>query len=157
MKRLVESFKEFITSSEIHQNPGAWDYYGSNPRRSLGSTEKVSFPELKVSSIKAKIDTGADGTSIDANDIKVKNGVLSFWIKSPSNRLEFSKFDKVKVKNSSGKSEDRYRIRTMLKIGNDEIRVQVSLTDRGNMKFPCIIGKNAITKGKYMVDLNGKR
>jgi hypothetical protein len=33
MKRIIESFQDFITGSEIHQNPGAWEYYGLNPKK----------------------------------------------------------------------------------------------------------------------------
>jgi hypothetical protein len=153
--RLVESFQSFIAGAEINQEPGAWEYYGSNPKKVLKSTEKVAFPELGISSIKAKVDTGADGTSIDANDIKIVKGKLTFWTKSPSNRLEFSKFSKVKVKNSSGKTEERYRIKTTIKIGKEEFNIQVSLTNRDKMSVPCILGKNVITKGKFIVDVAG--
>ncbi len=153
MKRIIESFQEFITSAEINQNPGAWEYYGSNPKETLKSVEKIAFPELELTGIKAKIDTGADGTSLHVNDIKVVKGTLSFWIKSPSKRLEFSKFDKIKIKNSFGKTEYRYRINTKIKIRSKEFNVLVSLANRDKMKFPCILGKQTIRKGKYMIDL----
>jgi hypothetical protein len=28
-----ENFRDFLQASEIHQNPGAWDYYGLNPKK----------------------------------------------------------------------------------------------------------------------------
>lgn len=153
MIRLVENFREFLDLAKINQGPDGWTIYGSNPR-SLSQVEKVAFPDLGIKSIRAKVDTGADGTSIHANDIKEKNGVLSFWVNSPKDILEFKKFNKIKVKNSSGKTEDRYRIKTQIKIGEESFNIQVSLTNRDKMKFPCILGKNVISQGKYVVDVN---
>ena len=40
MKRIVENFRDFITGSEIHQNPGAWDYYGTNPKKKKAKSRR---------------------------------------------------------------------------------------------------------------------
>lgn len=153
MIRLVETFKEFIDIASISQGSRAWTMYGANPK-TLSHSEKVSFPELGINSMRAKIDSGADGTSIHANDIKEKNGVLSFWIKSPNKVLEFKNFKKITVRNSSGSKQDRYQITTLIKFDNFETKLKISLTNRENMKFPCILGKNFIKSGKFTIDLN---
>ena len=153
MIRLVETFKEFIDIASISQGSRAWTIYGANPK-TLSHSEKVSFPELGINSIRAKIDSGADGTSIHVNDIKEKNGVLSFWIKSPNKVLEFKNFKKITVRNSSGSTQERYQITTLIKFDNFETKLKISLTNRENMKFPCILGKNFIKSGKFTIDLN---
>lgn len=153
MIRLVETFKDFIDTASISQGSQAWTIYGANPQ-SLSHAEKIAFPDLGIKSIRAKIDTGADGTSIHANDIKEKGGVLSFWVTSPTNVLEFKNFKKIKVKNSSGSKQTRYQISTTVEFGKQSFKIKISLTDRENMKYPCILGKNFLKTGKFIVDVN---
>lgn len=153
MIRLVENFREFLDLASINQGPNGWSIYGSNPR-SLSHAEKVSFPDLGIKSIKAKVDTGADGTAINANNIKEKNGVLSFWVTSPNKILEFKNFKKVNVKNSSGAEQERYQITTTIKLDDSEFKIKISLADRDKMTYPCILGKNFIKSGKFTIDLN---
>lgn len=153
MIRLVENFREFLDLAKINQGPDGWTIYGSNPR-SLSHAEKIAFPDLGIKSIKAKIDTGADGTSIHANDIKEKGGVLSFWVTSPKKVLEVKNFKKIKVKNSSGSEQTRYQINTTVEFGEHSFKIKISLADRENMKYPCILGKNFLKAGKFTVDVN---
>lgn len=153
MIRLVENFKEFLDLASINQGPNGWSIYGSNPK-SLSHAEKVSFPDLGIKSIKSKIDTGADGTAIHANNIKEKNGVLSFWVNSPDKVLEFKNFKKVTVKNSSGSEQTRYQINTKVEFGDHSFKIKISLADRESMKYPCILGKNFLKAGKFTVDIN---
>ena len=151
--RLVENFREFMDLASINQGPDGWSIYGSNPN-SLSHAENVTFPELGIKSIKSKIDTGADGTAIHANGIKEKDGVLSFWVTSPKQVLEFKKFKKVEVKSSSGTKQTRYQINTTVEFGDHSFKIKISLADRGSMKYPCILGKNFLKAGKFTVDIN---
>lgn len=153
MIKLVENFREFLDLAKISQGPDGWTIYGSNPK-SLSHAEKVAFPDLGIKSIRSKIDTGADGTSIHANNIKEKDGVLSFWVTSPKKVLEFKKFKKVGVKNSSGSKQTRYQINTTVEFGDHSFKIKISLADRGSMKYPCILGKNFLKTGKFTVDIN---
>jgi ribosomal protein S6--L-glutamate ligase len=153
MIKLVENFREFLDLAKINQGPDGWTIYGSNPK-SLSHAEKVAFPDLGIKSIRSKIDTGADGTSIHANGIKEKDGILSFWVTSPKKVLEFKKFNKVEVTNSSGTKQMRYQINTMVEFGDHSFKIKISLADRGSMKYPCILGKNFLKTGKFTVDVN---
>jgi hypothetical protein len=52
----------------------------------IGRVEKVSFPELGIKNVHAKIDTGADLSSIWATYIHEEDGILRFKLfskKSP--------------------------------------------------------------------------
>ena len=153
MIKLVENFREFLDLAKISQGPDGWTIYGSNPK-SLSHAEKVAFPELGIKSIRSKIDTGADGTAIHANSIKEKDGILSFWVTSPKKVLEFKKFNKVEVKNSSGTKQTRYQINTTVEFGDHSFKIKISLADRESMKYPCILGKNFLNTGKFTVDVN---
>jgi hypothetical protein len=154
MIKLVENFREFMDLASINQGPDGWTIYGSNPRKNLGETEKVSFPDLGIGGVTAKIDTGADGTAIHAKDITIKDGILHCWIISSKNKLKFKDFKKIKVTSSSGESEDRYQISTPIKFGHSIFKIKVSLTDRDELAYPCILGRNFIRAGKFTVDIN---
>jgi len=151
--RLVENFREFMDLASINQGPDGWSIYGANPK-SLSHAEKVSFPDLGIKQIKSKIDTGADGTSIHVNSIKEKDGVLSFWVTSPKEVIEFKKFNKVEVKNSSGTKQTRYQINTTVEFGDHSFKIKISLANRESMKYPCILGRNFLKAGKFTVDIN---
>ena len=50
--------------------------------KKVGRYENVSFPELNIDNIRSKIDTGAYGIALHADDIEVVDGKLKFRIDS---------------------------------------------------------------------------
>jgi hypothetical protein len=64
----------------------------------------------------------------------------------------FENFIQKNIKSSSGETELRYIIKTLLIIGHKKIRTAVSLTDRGNMRYPVLIGRKMI-KNKFIIDV----
>lgn len=129
----------------------------------IGRREYVSFPSLGIENIEGKIDTGAYTSSIHCSDIHVKQEnnipVLYFTIadhpSTPQIKKEFrfTEFKTKVIKNSFGEMEERYIIRTLLKIGRKNIRATVSLTNRGSMRYPILIGRKPL-KGKFWIDVN---
>ncbi|HRD39964.1 MAG TPA: RimK/LysX family protein, partial [Bacteroidia bacterium] len=97
----------------------------------MGRREFVDFPQLKLFSIEAKIDTGAYTSAIHCKDIQLKteNGkqVLCFKLLDNTHPEyseqvhEFSEFFRKKIKNSFGEMEERYIIKTRVKIGKKNI------------------------------------
>jgi hypothetical protein len=65
----------------------------------------------------------------------------------------FSEYSRKKIKNSSGEMEERYVIKTIIQIGRKKINTTISLTDRGNMRYPVLIGRRLL-KGKFLIDVN---
>jgi hypothetical protein len=134
-----------------------------NNLRLIGRREFVDFPLLGVFNIEAKIDTGAYTSSIHCEDISVtienNKPVLSFVIdqnnSQPKKTQRFHEFTKKKIKNSFGEMEERYIIKTVVKIGGKKIRSMVSLSDRGNMRYPVLIGRKLV-KGKFLIDVHQK-
>lgn len=130
--------------------------------RLIGRREFVDFPELNLFSVEAKIDTGAYTSSIHCTDISVKTienkSVLCFKLLDDSNpefskqTHQFTEFYKKKIKNSFGEIEERYIIRTPIKLGKKTIRTTLSLSDRENMRYPVLIGRRFL-KGKFIVDV----
>ncbi|MBL7891557.1 MAG: ATP-dependent zinc protease [Bacteroidia bacterium] len=133
------------------------------PKITIGRREKVSFPDLGIFDIDAKIDTGAYTTALHCHDIEVKdeNGkpVLYFKLLDPSHpeynkqQQRFVDFKEKDIKNSFGALERRYVLKTRLKIGRKIVKTSISLTDRGNMRFPVLIGRKLLLR-RFIVDVN---
>ena len=84
----------------------------------IGRTEKIDFPELDLFNIPAKVDTGAYTSSLHCHDIHEENNVLHFKLADPANKEynfkdhQFTDYFQKKIKNSFGKMEVRYTIKT---------------------------------------------
>lgn len=133
-------------------------------KKIIGRREKVDFPDLGLYDIEAKIDTGAYTTALHCHDIMVQKGLdgkeaLCFKLLDPShpnyNEKQhcFLEFEKKQIKNSFGDLEERYVIKEKIKLGNKIIRTSISLTDRGNMKYPVLIGRRFL-KNRFIIDVS---
>ena len=127
----------------------------------LGSEEWCSFPELGIPAIKARVDSGAKTSALHAINIApfIKEG--ENWVKFDINPIqnnlktvihcEAKLIDKRVVKSSSGFREQRYVIQTILKIGNDNWAIEMTLTNRDSMGFRMLLGREAMS-GRILVD-----
>lgn len=128
--------------------------------RLIGRREYVDFPELKLFLVEAKIDTGAYTSAIHCSDIVLKNvsgkDVLCFKlsdVNQQEHQYEFKEYHRKKIKNSFGEMEERFIIKTAIKLGKKTIRTTLSLSDRENMRYPVLIGRRML-KGKFLIDVN---
>lgn len=125
----------------------------------IGRREEVDFPELGLYGITAKIDTGAYTTALHCHDIQETNGVLHFKLLDPSHPEyseqvhAFTGFTQKGIKNSFGEIEKRYIIKTSIKIGERRIKAVISLSDRGKMRYPVLIGRKLL-KNRFIVDVS---
>lgn len=110
--------------------------------------------------VPAKVDTGADSSSIWASDIKVsKGGVLSFVLfdkESPfysGEVIERHSYQVAVIRSSNGEEQIRYKIELPLRIDGKLIRAQVSLSDRSKNHFPILLGRRTLNK-KFVVDVS---
>jgi hypothetical protein len=133
----------------------------SKLKQIIGRKEPVDFPDLGIAGIHAKIDTGAYSNTLHCHDIHVKGKNLYFKVLDPTHpvfsRKEhcFSEFSKKKIKNSFGEVEERYMIKTKIKIAGRVIKSIISLTDRANMRYPVLIGRRLL-RNKFVVDVSLK-
>ena len=135
------------------------------PKQIIGKKEIVDFPELGIVGISAKIDTGAYTSTLHCRDINIKKEegqkILCFKVFNPAHSVFgeqehcFKEFTEKKIKNSFGEVEKRYMITTKIKIAGRLIKSIISLTDRGKMKYPVLIGRR-ILKNKFIVDVSLK-
>ena len=124
----------------------------------IGSTEYVEI--FGVSDIPAKIDTGADSSSIWATNMKMeKDGTLIFSLfgeKSPlytGKRIETKDYEVRLVRSSHGDTQVRYRVKLPLKIGGIELISTFTLANRVRNSFPVLIGRKTL-EGKFLVDVS---
>ncbi len=129
--------------------------------RLIGRREFIDFPLMELFGIEAKIDTGAYTSSLHCENIFIKNTnqnqELHFTVdlkdgKTPKKDFSFADFSTKKIKNSFGEMEERYIIKTVLKIGKKNILASISLSNRDTMRYPVLIGRKPL-KGKFLIDV----
>lgn len=125
----------------------------------IGRREHVDFPELGIYGLTAKIDTGAYTAALHCHDIYVKDRILYFKLLDPTHPVYNQQPQQAKIffekdiKNSFGEIEKRYIISTKVKLGGRLIKSVISLTNRGTMRYPVLIGRRML-KGKFVVDVS---
>lgn len=123
----------------------------------IGVVEPVYFPPMK-SPFYARIDTGAEFSSIDAENIKSFERDGDSWVSFVLKNRETGEkkiFEKLLVRKSSirriEESEERYVIMMEVRIKNQLFSKQFSLADRTKFNFQALIGRNVLT-GKALID-----
>ncbi len=124
----------------------------------IGRREWVSFADLNLSNIEAKIDTGAYTSSIHCHQISVNGDTVSCVFLDPEHpnytgeTLSFEIFKSVKVRSSNGQEEERYMIKTIIEVLGEKHPIRLTLTDRSNMNYPILLGRRFLRK-KFLVDV----
>ena len=119
------------------------------------------MPEFGVIEIKAKVDTGADNSSLHAFNIKrfERDGIryVSFEIHprqrkhQPSIVCEAEVVKERKVRNPGGRTQLRPVIRTRLRVAGREFEALINLTTRDEMTFRMLLGRRSI-RNEFLVD-----
>ena len=124
----------------------------------IGSTEYVEIAGIK--NIPAKIDTGADTSSIWASHIDMnQDGTLKFVLfaeKSPfytGKTIKTQKYLAKSVRSSIGEKQIRYRVKLPIKIGNKTLETTFTLSNRSRNNFPILIGRHTL-EGNFLVDVS---
>lgn len=114
--------------------------------RLIGRTDSVDFPDLGLTDVRAKIDTGAYTSSIHCYNIKLVKEKLVFYL--PAHKGEKRKrfvakaFELKSIKNSFGQTEMRYVIKTRIVIFGKAFQAEFSLADREKCATPYCWGEN---------------
>jgi hypothetical protein len=127
----------------------------------LGRYDRVDLPELGLYNIHAKVDTGAYTCCLHCQKAEVVNGRLEFILLDEEHpeftgmKFVFTDFEKKDIKNSFGEVEKRFVIVTTIKIFDQEITAEFSLSNRGSLKFPILIGRK-ILRDRFLIDVKKK-
>lgn len=126
-----------------------------------GWREWVQLPDVGVPWIKAKLDTGAQTSSLHAYDIEaferdgakwVRFGIRP-WQKSEADevRAELPVLDVRRIRSSSGHVDERFVVVMRLVLVGHEVDAEVTLSNRDAMGFRMLIGREALSRG-FVVD-----
>lgn len=119
-----------------------------------GWREWVGLPDLGVSWIKAKLDTGARSSSIHAFDIEEFTRDGAAWVRFAIHPWQRSSADTVtaelpirdrrEVRSSSGHSDLRYVVGVAIELVGTRVDAELTLTRRDQMGFRMLIGREAL-------------
>ena len=120
-------------------------------KKVVGWKEQVALPDLKIKSVIAKIDTGANLATIDADDIKfvTRKDVkyVKFTVKKRNNTVRKTSAPLAgfkRIRSSNGDVERRPYIKTDLLMDGITKNIELTLTDRGPMDYTMLIGRKAL-------------
>jgi hypothetical protein len=130
-------------------------------KTTIGWREWVSMPELGVKEVKAKVDTGADNSSLHAFNIERftedDRPMVRFEVhphqrkKRPVVECVAEVVGERMVKNPGGRAEKRPVIRTKLVVAGEEFEALVNLTTRDEMTFRMLLGRRTV-RSNFIVD-----
>jgi hypothetical protein len=127
----------------------------------VGWREWLALPDLGVERIIAKVDTGAKTCALHAFYIDEFVRDDAAWIKFGlhPNRddneqaidCEAPVKERRDVTDSGGHTENRYVIDTTFVIAGQQFTTEVTLTNRDNMRYRLLLGRNALRR-RMLVD-----
>lgn len=127
----------------------------------VGSLETCELPEIGIAEIQMRVDTGAKTSSLHVDNlVKIKKEGKT-WVKFDIHpdaynvdqviTCESPLHDVRSVKSSNGATEERYVIQTLLKIADHNWPIEITLTNRSDMRYLMLLGREGMGK-RLLVD-----
>lgn len=121
----------------------------------VGGIVPVSVPQLGVSDVLAKVDTGAWSGAIHCTNIQVDDGALCFWplgIKELETRITV--FELANVRSANGHSASRYLIPIEIVVEGVVYQTTIGLNDRSKMTREVLLGRRFLMENNILVDVS---
>lgn len=135
--------------------------WSSEEGRLLGWREWMGLPELGVTAVKVKVDTGARSSCLHAYDVREvqRSGAVHLAFKvHPLQKnddyvvnCECALLEYRVVTSSNGRRETRPVIRTEVELSGFRWPIELTLTRRDAMGFRMLLGREAL-RGRFTVD-----
>jgi len=127
----------------------------------IGRLESIALPQLGIDNLQVRVDTGAKTSSLHVDNI-VKYMDKGKPCVTFDLHPDIHNVDKLischavisdirKIKSSNGSSEQRYVIETPMTLGTETWPIEITLTDRADMNYLMLFGREAIGK-RLLVD-----
>lgn len=120
----------------------------------IGRREMITLPELDLT-LCCKADSGARTSALHAEDIEAYEEGGHMWVSfvtrgggpdSPVHPVKMHLHDRRKVTSSNGHAQWRYVVRTRMQLGELDYPVELTLTDRRDMRHPMLLGRRAMRR-----------
>jgi hypothetical protein len=128
----------------------------------IGWSEYIDLPRWKIKGIRAKVDTGARTSALHVDKIEPVGGdrirfdVVLHRKKTDRRVTVVAKIRRrCAVRSSTGVTELRYVVATILVLGRVRKSIEVTLASRGDMIFRMLLGRNALAHD-FVIDV-GRR
>ena len=135
------------------------------PKIVIGRKDVADFEELELFGIIVKIDSGAYTSSFHCHQIRktIINGkeAVRCNLLDPGHgqyhekEFVFPEFKIRNVKSSNGLVEQRFSVFTEITLFNRRIPIELTLTERPDMKHPVLLGRK-FTSRKFLIDTSRK-
>ena len=116
----------------------------------IGWSEYVALPQWGIRALRAKADTGARSSALHVEAIeelprgRVRFDVVLHRLRRRRVTVEARIARRGRVRSSNGHYATRIFVRTRVRIGPIERRVELSLVDRGSMLYRMLLGRRAL-------------
>nr|WP_296752460.1 RimK/LysX family protein [Thioalkalivibrio sp.] len=131
-------------------------------QRIVGWREWLALPALGIRRLQCKIDTGARTSALHALDLET-------FHRSGRPHVRFRLYplhgdertsiactaaisDQRRIRSSNGQLERRYVIVTPMMLGQVRQEIEITLADRGPMRFGMLLGRQSLIDGNWLVD-----
>ena len=130
-------------------------------KQMIGALEDADLPELGITNLVMRVDTGAATSSLHVDNIVEFERDGERWIQFDIHpdihdvertvKCESKVLSQKKIKSSTADRQRRYVIRTRLEMGARAWKIKLTLTDRSEMTYLMLLGRQAMA-GKFYVD-----
>lgn len=140
-----------LQAQEIKDGQSSYSPNGEPAKVTLGVVENVVLRPWGIS-FPARIDTGADLSSLDARNIVVQNNIADFKLgkRYGGLQLQLPVIDWRHIQTSMG-IEKRPVVAMSICLGSKLLRTPITLKDRSEMMYPFLVGRSALN-GFFLVD-----
>jgi len=127
----------------------------------IGAVELCSLPVLGLFDIKVRVDTGAKTSSLHVDNIQELdiNGVSKVQFDIHPDKHDVQSIltmcediiDFRVIKSSNGDEEQRYVIKSPIKLGSDQWDIEITLSNRAQMTYLMLLGREGLG-ARFLVD-----
>lgn len=120
----------------------------------IGSIENFDLPDLGISNLEVRIDSGAQTSSLHVDNIEIHEeaGISRVKFDIHPNVHDVDEVVECRtplkaersIKSSNGVSEKRYVIETTVQLGGQSWPIELTLTDRSDMNYLMLFGREGM-------------
>lgn len=132
-----------------------------NEKMVIGSIEVCDLPDIGISSLQIRVDTGAKTSSLHVDNLEYFTKKGKPWLRfdihpdvyniEKVTTCESALHDVRSVKSSNGVSEERYVIKTRIRLGGQSWPIDITLTNRSDMSYMMLFGRQGMGE-RVLVD-----